>query len=218
MDVTATTPPTATTSASQSSSAGTSSDYMTFLKMLTTQLKNQDPMDPMDSKDFAVQLATFSGVEQQVKTNELLAAMSASLGAMGMADLASWIGREARVNASAWFDGAPITIAPHPAPKADSAVLVVKSASGTIVSQQDIAPEAGTIDWDGTDALGSPLPEGLYSFTLRSYQGDDLLATDTVDVYAEIVEARGGATGTMLILKGGVEVATSDVTALRSGS
>ncbi len=47
------------------------SDYETFLRMLTTQLQNQDPMNPMESDDFAMQLATFSGVEQQVKTNEI---------------------------------------------------------------------------------------------------------------------------------------------------
>ena len=43
-----------------------SSDFQTFLTMLTTQLQNQDPLNPVESSDFAVQLATFSGVEQQV--------------------------------------------------------------------------------------------------------------------------------------------------------
>ena len=42
-------------------------DFQTFLKMLTTQIKNQDPLNPMEGSDFAVQLATFSGVEQQVQ-------------------------------------------------------------------------------------------------------------------------------------------------------
>ena len=46
-----------------------SSDFETFLKMLTVQLENQDPLNPVDSADYAVQLATFSGVEQQVQTN-----------------------------------------------------------------------------------------------------------------------------------------------------
>ena len=41
--------------------------------MLTTQIKNQDPLNPMEGTEFAVQLATFSGVEQQVQTNQLLA-------------------------------------------------------------------------------------------------------------------------------------------------
>jgi flagellar basal-body rod modification protein FlgD len=64
--ITATTA-TATTSQTQTktASSGLSSDFETFLKMLTTQLKNQDPMNPVDSADYAVQLATFSSVEQQ---------------------------------------------------------------------------------------------------------------------------------------------------------
>ena len=49
-----------------------SSDFETFLRMLTVQMQNQDPLNPIQSSDFAVQLATFSGVEQQVRTNDLL--------------------------------------------------------------------------------------------------------------------------------------------------
>ncbi|MFV2001871.1 MAG: flagellar hook capping FlgD N-terminal domain-containing protein, partial [Paracoccaceae bacterium] len=55
--------------------ANVNSDFETFLKLLTTQLKNQDPLKPVDSSDFAVQLATFSSVEQQVKTNDLLTSL-----------------------------------------------------------------------------------------------------------------------------------------------
>ena len=49
-----------------------SSDFETFLKMLTVQMKNQDPLNPVESTDYATQLATFSGVEQAVLTNDLL--------------------------------------------------------------------------------------------------------------------------------------------------
>jgi flagellar basal-body rod modification protein FlgD len=51
-------------------------DFQTFLQLLTTQLKNQDPLNPMESTEYATQLATFSGVEQQVRTNELLESLS----------------------------------------------------------------------------------------------------------------------------------------------
>ena len=63
-----------------------SSDFETFLKMLTAQMENQDPLNPMDSADYAVQLATFSSVEQQVLTNDLLQAMTLQLGSSGMAE------------------------------------------------------------------------------------------------------------------------------------
>lgn len=65
-------------------------DFQTFLRMLTTQLQNQDPMNPMESSDFSVQLATFSGVEQQVMTNQLLTSLSAR---MELSELSSWHGR-----------------------------------------------------------------------------------------------------------------------------
>ena len=54
-----------------------SSDYTLFLRLLTTQMQNQDPLNPMDSADYAMQLATFSGVEQQVRSNQLLESLAA---------------------------------------------------------------------------------------------------------------------------------------------
>lgn len=64
---------TSTNSPDHTKKAGlTEGDFTTFLTMLATQIKNQDPLNPMDGADFAVQLATFSGVEQQVQTNMLL--------------------------------------------------------------------------------------------------------------------------------------------------
>ena len=52
-----------------SAGAGAGADFQTFLTMLTAQLKNQDPLSPMESTDFAIQLATFAGVEQQALGN-----------------------------------------------------------------------------------------------------------------------------------------------------
>ena len=57
-----------------------SSDFTTFLKLLTAQLRNQDPLKPLDSTEFVAQLATFSSVEQQVKTNDTLATIQQLLG------------------------------------------------------------------------------------------------------------------------------------------
>ena len=65
--------------------------------MLTAQLENQDPLNPLESQDFAVQLATFSNVEQQTKTNSLLEDVKSGLQASGLGDMSGWLGREARV-------------------------------------------------------------------------------------------------------------------------
>lgn len=76
------------------SSSVLSSDFETFLKMLTVQAKYQDPLEPIDSSEYSAQLAQFSSVEQQVLTNDLLTALTGQLGGSGMAQFASWIGME----------------------------------------------------------------------------------------------------------------------------
>ena len=192
-----------------------STDFETFLKMLTTQLKNQDPLKPIDSADYAVQLATFSGVEQQVKTNQLLENLGAQFGVMGMSQLAAWVGQEARAAGPVWMDGDAVTLAPEAKPGADRAILVVRDAAGTMMSREDMPVSATAYEWSGADIEGNPLPTGRYSLTMESYSGDRLLATTPVQAYSRIMEAKNGPAGTTLILEGGIEVAAKDITALR---
>jgi len=207
-----------TTQSNTSSSTEISADFQTFLTMLTAQMQNQDPLNPVDSTDYATQLATFSGVEQQVKTNDLLETLAAQLGASGMSELAGWVGMEARTEAPAWFDGStPVTLAPNPVSGADQTVLVVTDANGNAVSREAISPTNEQLSWDGQDSTGATLPEGLYSFSLESYNSGTLIDTSTVETYGRIIEAQGGADGTQLILRGGTVIATSAVNALREG-
>lgn len=192
-----------------------SADFDTFLKMLTAQMTNQDPMNPIEGADYAVQLATFSGVEQQVKTNQLLADLAAQSSLSNMAQLAGWVGQEARVAAPVWFDGGPVTLSPNPASSADGATLVVTDSAGKVVAREDVPVSTRPYQWLGADAAGNPLPNGRYTLQLESRAGEAVLRTDPVDSYAPITEARRGAEGVMLILRGGIEVKATDVTALR---
>ncbi|GHC51900.1 flagellar hook capping FlgD N-terminal domain-containing protein [Neogemmobacter tilapiae] len=195
--------------------ASINADFDLFLKMLTTQMKNQDPQDPMDSADFAVQLATFSGVEQQTKTNQLLTSLQGQIGMMGLSQMADWVGREARSTAPVWVDGQPVTLSPAPAQGASRAVLAVYNAQGQLVSRQDVPVSSAPIEWAPTDAAGNPLPQGQYTFKLESYQGEEKIDTKPVESYATVVEIRSGAFGTMVVMEGGAEIAASAVTALR---
>ncbi|MEZ5796997.1 MAG: flagellar hook capping FlgD N-terminal domain-containing protein [Paracoccaceae bacterium] len=199
-------------------SAGTgmiSSDFNTFLRMLTAQMQNQDPLNPIESTDYAVQLATFSGVEQQVRTNQLLDAMATQFSLMGMTQLAGWVGQEARAAALVWYSGTPVTLSPNPVATADRVVLVVKDTQGNTVSREALPVSAEPYEWLGGDATGDPLPEGEYSLSLESWRDDELLTTDPVEYYGRVVEARGGAGGVRLVLAGGIEVAATEITALR---
>ncbi|NCU20647.1 flagellar basal body rod modification protein [Candidatus Falkowbacteria bacterium] len=210
----------ATSGVSQSaSSAGMiSADFQTFLLMLTTQMQNQDPLNPIESSEYAVQLATFSGVEQQVKTNTLLEALGGQMGLMGIGQYAGWVGMEARAAAPAWFDGhTSITLSPSPALGADQAVLVVTDSAGREVDRRPIIVSDDTVNWAGVSAAGDLLDAGLYGFSLESYANGALLSQAQVEVYSRIVEARGGSTGTQLVLNGGATIAVEEVTALREG-
>ncbi len=195
-----------------------SSDFETFLKMLTAQMENQDPLNPIESSDYAVQLATFSGVEQQVRSNELLERLGQQMGLMGMAQLAGWVGMEARAAAPAYFNGSPITLSPNPASTAEQAVLVVRDAQGAEVERVPVPVSIEPMDWVGVDSNGNPMPAGIYSFELESYGHGDLLSADPVEVYSRITEARNENGETVLIMTGGIRVPAGSVNALRSSS
>ena len=187
-------------------------DYMTFLRMLTVQMQNQDPLNPMSSTDFAVQLATFSSVEQQTQTNQLLQSM---LGRMGLSDLGGWIGMEVRSAAGAWFDGAPVTLDPALPAGADRGILLVRNTSGGIVDTIELSPGTDRLEWDGQTLDGGVAPDGIYLFTLEAYRGGELVDSADVPAYQLVTEARQTDTGIELVLAGGMRVDSAQVTGLR---
>lgn len=199
----------------KSAAATLSSDFETFLKMMTVQMENQDPLNPMESTEFAMQLATFSGVEQQVKTNSVLEGMATQLGLMGMTDIAGWVGMEARVQASAKFDGSPITLNPKPPKAADTSNLIVKNSDGTVVQKTEITASGGQLNWAGVDDDGTPFAAGTYSFELESWSEGKLLDTVPVEVYARVAETRNEGGSLKLVLDSGDLVSADAVSALR---
>ncbi len=192
-----------------------SSDFETFLRMLTVQMKNQDPLNPVDSSDYAVQLATFSGVEQQVQTNDLLRAMTAQMGLGGIADLAPWVGKDVRVEAPASFSGDPITLAPPAVHGAEQAVIVVRDLSGAEMQRLSAPLNGQQLLWSGRDAQGVPLPTGQYSFSIEGISGGQTVSASPVASYQRVGEVRMDAGVPMLVLAGGVEVPAALATGLR---
>tara|TARA_R110002074_G_scaffold47742_4_gene122351 strand:+ start:1341 stop:2009 length:669 start_codon:yes stop_codon:yes gene_type:complete len=195
-----------------------SSDFETFLKMLTAQAKYQDPLEPIDSSEYAAQLAQFSMVEQQVLSNDLLVALTAQLGSGNMAQMANWIGMEARTTAPVQFDGSPITITPNPAAVSDEVFLVVYDSNGQQVQRTSIPASAAPVEWAGVSDDGTPFDTGLYSFEVESRADGQLLLSDPAETYARITEARTQAGETQLILEGGSAVLASSVSGLREAA
>lgn len=214
MEVTSNTS-TSTQASTAAPKAVISSDFETFLKMLSTQLQNQDPLNPVDSADYAVQLATFSSVEQQVLTNNHLEDLANRIALSGMSDLAGWVGMEAQSLSAAYFDGDPITLLPDPPAAADRAVLVVKDASGSVVLREDLPLTEDPVEWDGWTTTGGTAGQGTYSFLLESSAEGEVLKTEPVPSYSQVIEARRDGDDTLLVLKGGLIVNAQGVTGLR---
>lgn len=217
MEIAAFTTPTSPSFAPTTETSETviSSDFETFLKMLTVQMENQDPLNPTDSSEYAMQLATFSGVEQQVLTNDLLGALMTQMNTTGMAQMAGWVGKEARAAAPAYFDGSPISIAPNPAAIADKVELVVADEQGAEIQRYEIPVSAEPIEWAGTTTDGAPLPNGIYQFNVVSSSNGEVILDEIADVYARVEEVRSENGESILMLQGGIPVFATNVSALR---
>ncbi len=197
--------------------AGTTlnSDFETFLKMLTAQMKNQDPLNPVDSTEFASQLAAFSTVEQQVMTNDLLTGLGQQLGVLGMGQLQGWVGMTARAEMPVVFDGSPVSLTYSVRPQADLAQMIVRDSSGGIVQQRNVPVAGGDFVWTGRGEDDAPLPPGTYSISVDSFLGQDVLGSAPVQSQARIVEAQLSGGTTVLVMEGGQHVPAANILGLR---
>lgn len=205
-------------SGTTSKTSALTSDFETFLLMLTAQARNQDPLEPLDSSQYASQLAQFSMVEQQVQTNTLLSSLASNLGGTNIAELANWVGMDVRTASAFRMEGDPVTLFINPDSKADKAVLTIKNSDGTVVDQINVAVPDDEHIWAGTDSSGAALPTGNYTATLESYKGGEKLAEELASAYNRVIEAQISNGAVMLTLKGGSEVSPKDVSAVRTGA
>lgn len=189
-----------------------------FLRLLVTQMRNQDPLNPVDSADFAVQLATFSGVEQQVRTNDLLGDLGTRIATLGLGQLSGWIGMEAQAQGPVEFRGQPVTLGVQVDPRADAAELVVTDMQGIIVQRLPVPARSGPVVWPGLDPAGLPLPQGTYRISAHSLLSGDPIARQDVVVHGRIAEARLDSGETMLVLESGQTVPANRIVGLRPGA
>lgn len=162
---------TAATLPSSETSTVLSSDFETFLKMLTAQAQYQDPLEPIDSSEYASQLAQFSMVEQQVLANDRLAELTAQMTISNMTQMASLIGMDARTTEAVYFDGGALTVDPDPATGADKTVLVVSNKGGFVVQRTEIPVSDEVIQWDGREKTALALLKGSTALNWKALQG-----------------------------------------------
>jgi flagellar basal-body rod modification protein FlgD len=143
------------------------SNFTMFLQLLTTQLRNQNPLDPLDTNQFTQQLVQFAQVEQQMKSNDQLASL-VSLEKSAQATTAL-----AYVGATVVVDGATAQLAGGAASwnlnvtKPSTATITIKDAIGQNVYTGTIAVNPGTLNftWNGRGNDGRLWPDGSYTLT-----------------------------------------------------
>jgi len=200
----------------QSKSSGLTSDFETFLLMLTTQARNQDPLKPLDSSEYASQLAQFSMVEQQVQTNSAITDLAALLGRVDVDKLSGWVGTDVQVVAPFQFAGNPITMTSRIAADADRASLVIMDEQGNVLDRVSVPVDDTDFVWDGRGSSGALFGNGTYTAAVESFKDGKKVDSQAVATYANVTEARIRDGQILLTLDGGYVVLADQVQGVRA--
>jgi len=187
-----------------------------FLKLLVTQMRNQDPMNPMDNAQVTSQLAQISTVSGIDKLNTSLNAMAASMATASGLQNASLIGREVLIEGDlVRFDGSnPVPVGVALAGRADRVGVAIVDASGNPVRRfafGELPSGISTFAWDGRNDAGVRMPAGDYAMVVEGAFGGQLVAaTGLLGGKVDSVSVQG--TGSMLNLH---KLGAVDVTQVR---
>ncbi|MBI1210405.1 MAG: flagellar hook assembly protein FlgD [Alphaproteobacteria bacterium] len=181
MDVSATS--SAASTAASSARQTLSSNYDTFLKLLTAQLQNQDPLSPMDSTQFTQQLVMYSQVEQQITTNDNLSSLIALQKTAAGANAVSYLGRTAFTQGAqtSLVDGAATWRYTLPNDAA-SVTINVQNANGRTVYTTTGDANLGDHDfsWDGQNNAGVAQQDGTYTLSIAAKDASGKTLTPTI--------------------------------------
>jgi len=207
---------TGSSSSTSMTGARLADNFDTFLQILTTQLRNQNPLDPLDTNQFTQQLVQFSGVEQQLKTNEFLEAMMTSTQNANNSQAVSYIGKVVTAEGSKTelIDGAATW---HFATeKAANITATVRDKDGNVVYTKSGSVKQGesVFTWDGIGSDGRQKPDGSYSVTIEARDGDGKLVNVATQMTGEVTGVDFSGSEPVLIV-GGARVNLSAVLSVR---
>ena len=168
---TTSTPNTAAGASNENSMSKLSGNFSTFLTLLTSQLKNQDPTSPMDTNQFTQQLVMYSQVEQQIQGNSHLKTLIAQGQSSAAAVATGYLGKKVSITnglSSLSNDEARWTY--NLSSAAASSNLTVSDANGKIVYVGEAEKAAGNhaFTWNGKDNNGNELADGVYKLTVTA--------------------------------------------------
>lgn len=196
------------TDSTSSTSSGTATkkltdNFDTFLTMLTVQLKNQDPLSPMDSTEFTNQLVQFSAVEQQINTNKNLESLLSATKTNAQAQAISYLGREIEVASSAvpLQDGKANFSYTLPE-DAKAITVVVKDADGKLVANLKAESSKGRHEatWDGKNTDGKQLEDGYYKIEITATKADGTKLEAGTTVYGHVTDVASDQSGTLIAM------------------
>lgn len=160
-------------------------DMNRFLNLLVTQLKNQDPLDPMDSTEFTSQLVQFASVEQQIQGNANLEKILSAQQNTNMGAMVSYIGNDAEAEGSSMpLQDASGAFSYTLDSNAQKATLTIRDSTGAVVyfSDADTTQGKHTFEWDGKTNTGIQQKDGIYTVNVSATngQGEQMSVMHTV--------------------------------------
>lgn len=212
--------PLSSTSGANKDVTGFAKNFDSFLLLLTQQLKNQDPLSPMDATQFTTQLVQFTAVEQQIKQNQSLESLvTLQYNAMAT-DAANYIGKTVDVGGrNVVLTGGEGTIGYNLATPAKDVTIAIRNSSGEVV--RTITGDASTgmhsVTWDGRSDGGQRLPDGSYAFTVTARDSRGT-ALPVKTGYSAAIDAVDFVDGAIMLRSGNLRIALADVTSVRAGS
>lgn len=192
-------------------------DTQSFLRLLTAQLTNQDPTDPVDPTQWVTQLAQFSSVEQQVSSNAMLTQVLGELRiSSDRADL-SYIGRTVEVvSDQVGIKGGDLQATYSVPAGAKSVEVKLLDADGKVVHSFPANTSAGTheINWDGTRADGTKVADGTYTLAVEARDNAGVALKSEVSYMATVKRIHRDAADTAFELSNGVYIGRNQMVAM----
>lgn len=177
-----------------------------FLKLLVTQLQNQDPLKPTDNTEFVAQLAQFSSLEGITNLEKSMEGMSSSISAMQNYSSASLIGKNIKADGNGFgLAGGAATFGYSLGGGAESTSVSVSDKSGRVVKRFDYGPaQKGeyTVTWDGKDSLGNPAPAGAYTFAVSAKDASGAPVDSAAFITGPVSSVSFDAAGAKLVVNG----------------
>ncbi len=205
------------TTGGTNATTGLADTFDTFLALLTTQMRNQDPLDPMKSEEFTQQLVQFSAVEQAINTNSKLDKLLQLQNGSQLNSAVSYIGKTVEVLSDQLLlkDGSSkITYGLDG--KANKTTIKIINEDGDTVRTVDANTASGRHEyvWDGRDKNGNTAPDGVYNFTVIAVGPNDK-TIDTVSAAVGVVTGIEAVDGTVTLNIGELGATLDKIFAVR---